>query len=336
MDVQARSRASAGGQKIMAGLFPDVWDDVQLVEKELFRLLRATNPLLVELGTHLLGGGGKRLRPALVLMAARPFEYRPASLLPVAASVELIHMATLVHDDVVDRADVRRGVATVNSRWDDRVSVLLGDYLFAAAFSTLAAAGDNRVVRVMADVVFRMSAGEIEQLTGAFDVDRSIGHYLAQIDKKTAYFIGECCRVGALTAGASDSAADTLRRFGYAIGMGFQIADDILDLAGTEEELGKLRGTDLRSGIYTLPVLYALRHADEDGELRALLTESPLDDRRVEQITARVQAAGGLDFAYQAAGRYVQEAKDCLAAIPDPVTRTRLAAVADFVAARRF
>lgn len=324
-----------GVHAVIAELFPEVRDDVLRVEAEMERLLMADNPLLEELANHLLAGGGKRLRPALVLISGLPFEYRWETLVPVAAAVELIHTATLVHDDVVDRASLRRGVDTVNSRWGDRASVLLGDYLFARGFSTLAAAGDSRVVRAMADVVFRMSGGELEQLTGAYDTSRTVRDYLRQIDKKTAYFIGECCRVGALVASGPEGAAEALRCFGYGIGMGFQIVDDILDLVGREAELGKRNGTDLRSGIYTLPVLYALQ-GPRGKELEAILAGRPLTDEQVAQAIELVRESGGVEHAYRVAQRYIDEAKAGLVHIPAGPARERLLAVADFVAARRF
>lgn len=326
-----------GVHAIIVKLFPEVCADVLRVEGELTRLLQADNPLLAELATHLLRGGGKRLRPALVLVSGLPFDYQPKMLVPVAAAVELIHMATLVHDDVVDGASLRRGVETVNARWDERAAVLLGDYLFATGFSTLAAAGDNRAVRIMADVIWRMSAGEIEQLTGAYDTARSVGDYLRQIDQKTAYFIAEACRLGALLAAAPADAVAAVRRFGYGIGMGFQIVDDILDLVGQEDELGKRQGTDLRSGIYTLPVLYALA-GPAGAELKEILQQrgQSLDDQLVAQAIDVIQGGGGVEQAYRLAQRYISEAKTSLANLPAGPARERLAATADFVSARRF
>lgn len=326
-----------GVHAIIAELFPEVRSDVELVEAELGRLLAADNPLLTELATHLLRGGGKRLRPALVMISGLPFSYRRDSLVPVAAAVELIHMATLIHDDVVDRASLRRGVDTVNSRWGDRASVLLGDYLFAQGFSTLAVSGDSRVVRAMADVVFRMSAGEIEQMTGAFNTEGTVSSYLQQIDKKTAYFIGECCRVGALVSSAPEATAEALRYYGYGVGMGFQIVDDILDLTGEEAELGKRRGTDLRSGVYTLPVLYVLQHSSQGRELRQILHRpQPLDDAAVAEAINLIRAGGGIEHAAQVAQRYIDEAKASLALLSPGPARERLLAVADFVGDRRF
>lgn len=320
----------------VADLFAEVRDDLRQVEEQLYALLEGEDPDLQELATHLLRGGGKRLRPALVLLSAKMFRYHPVRVIPVAAAVELIHMATLVHDDVVDGATLRRGVPTVNARWGSRTSVLLGDFLFARAFSTLAATGDNRVVQIMADVVLRMSQGELQQLGAAFDLGRSEEEYLDQIDKKTATFIGECCRLGALLGEAGEDQVEALRRFGYCIGMGFQIVDDILDLAGDERELGKPRGTDLRSGVLTLPVLHALRQEGRSGPIRRRLEAGPPGNGAVEEIARLVGLSGSFEYAYARARAYIDQARGWLARLPAGPIRDRLDAIAEFVGTRRF
>lgn len=320
---------------LVADLFGDIASDLAAVEATLHEQLRAENPLLEELGTHLLKGGGKRLRPALVLLSAQPFDYRPERLIPVAVAVELIHMATLIHDDIVDEADLRRGLPTVNARWGSSVSVLLGDYLFARAFSILAETGDNRLVRIMAEVVFRMSEGELEHTTGTFNVSRAKDAYLEHIDKKTATFIAECCRVGALLGAADEVAVEALGRYGQAIGIGFQIVDDILDFAGSARELGKPPGTDLLSGVITLPVLYALQHDKAGAELRELIEDRRFDRQGLERAVNIVRSSGALEYTYEVAMQYVSEAKDVLQILPDSRPRRRLLQIADFITRRR-
>lgn len=316
-------------------LFAEVREDLQQVEARLWGLLEGEDPHLHQLATHLLRGGGKRLRPALVLLSAKMFRYRPERVVPVAAAVELIHMATLVHDDVVDGAALRRGLPTVHARWGARTSVLLGDFLFARAFSLLAASGDNRLVRIMADVVLRMSQGELQQLGAAFDLGRSEEQYLDQIDKKTATFIGECCRLGALLGGAREEQVEALRQFGYCVGMGFQIVDDILDLTGDERELGKPRGTDLRSGVLTLPVLHALRQEGGAGPIRRRLAGGPPATAAVDEIARLVGSRGSFEYAYARARAYIDQARGWLARLPAGPIRDRLDAIAEFVGARR-
>ena len=331
---EGRSGAAGSGAAVL-DLFGEIGPDLARVEEELHAQLQSENDVLVELSTHLLRSGGKRLRPALVLLAARPFDYQPDRVVPVAAAVELLHMATLIHDDIVDGADLRRGVPTVNAKWGVGVSVLLGDYLFARAFSILAATGDNRVVRAMADVVFRMSEGELEHSFEAFDLDRAEARYLSHIDKKTATFIGECCRVGAMLGGAGEEWAEALRRYGWSIGMGFQIVDDILDFAGSARELGKPPGTDLQSGVITLPVLYALQSGAQGAELRSLIERRRFDKSALERAVAIVRSSGALENAYQVAMRYIEDAKRMLEALPAGDVRDRLMHIADFVARRR-
>lgn len=245
-------------------------------------------------------------------------------------------MATLVHDDIVDGSHMRRGMPTVNAKWGDDVSVLLGDYLFARAFSVLADTGDNRVVRIMADVVFRMSAGEIEQLMESFNLSRDEDAYLDQINKKTAYFIGECCRLGAMLGNAPEHEVNSLRQYGFAIGMGFQIVDDILDFTGTTEELGKPRGNDLHSGVLTLPVLYALENAGTADELTNLIRYRRFGDSDLSRIRQIVVESGGLDYAYAVAGRFIEEAKKAASMLPAGSVRDTLLEIADFIAHRRF
>ncbi|HEX6989549.1 MAG TPA: polyprenyl synthetase family protein [Bacillota bacterium] len=329
-NAAGRTRATA----VAVDLFADIRPGLERVERELHRRLHSDKRFLLELATHLVRGGGKRLRPALVLQSARAFDYCLDRVVPVAAAVEMIHMATLIHDDVIDGSDLRRGLPTVNAKWGSGVSVLLGDYLFARAFSILAETGDNTVVRIMADVVFQMSEGELEHSVDVFEAERGEAHYLEHIDKKTAVFIGECCRLGGLLGGADPRLADALYRYGRSLGMAFQIVDDILDFSGSAQELGKPPGTDLQSGVITLPVLYALR-SEEGAELRALLQGRFADGPSLEQAVALVRASGALEESYRVALSHVAEAKRVLAELPPGDARERLRQIAEFVASRR-
>lgn len=323
-DAQASVTSSVGE------VFAPIQAELVEVELAIQRALDAPNPRIVELATYLQRGGGKRLRPALVLLAARNFEYDRERLLPVAAAVELIHMATLVHDDVVDGATSRRGLPTVGERWGTATAVLTGDFLFARAFSLLAADRDTRVVRVMAEAVYEMSTGELEQQEQLFDPSDGEEGYYRRIFKKTAHFISQCCLLGGLMGGAGERQVEALRRYGYGIGMGFQLIDDILDLVGDPEELGKPRGTDLRSGVLTLPVLYALQR-DPQPWLLERLTAREMNGVLIDRLVAWVEDAGGIAYAREQARQFIAGALTALEELPGAPMQPYLRALARFI-----
>lgn len=316
-------------------LFAEIESDLPKVEEAIEKAVNSGHRLLYEVSTHLLKAGGKRLRPALVLLAAKFSRYQIERLLPVSAAVELIHMATLVHDDVVDSSALRRGMPTVNAKWNNSISVLIGDYLFAKAFSLLAGEGDPRVVGIMADVVYQMSMGEIQQLTGASDPDQTETDYFDRIIKKTGLFIAESCRVGGMVAGASEAEVQALFDFGHGIGLGFQIIDDILDFTSNVRQLGKPVCSDLRSGVITLPVILALRDSPRREELRRIVSSKTLTDADVSQVVKILQESGSLEEACRVAKGYIAGAKAQLNNLPDVPAKATLAAVADFVINRK-
>lgn len=331
----ARARA-AGGREQVAELFAPVAADLLQVESAIEAAIQTDDQLVAEVCTHLLRGGGKRIRPALALLSARVFTDNLEPVVPLAAAIEMIHMATLVHDDVVDNSSTRRGLPTVNARWNNGVSVLAGDYLFAKAFSMLAESGMPRIVQVMAEVVFAMSNGELQQLVGAGDPDQSVEEYLDRISKKTALFIAESCRVGALAVGAPEEAIESLYQFGLALGMGFQVIDDRLDFTATAWELGKPVGADVQGGVLTYPVLYALRHAPERAELLALLRRGPVSEDDLPFVMQQVEACGALDAAADLAANYIAEARQQLHALPAGPAIAALETVTGFVVERQF
>lgn len=318
----------------VASVFEPIRHDLEGVEATIRRALDGPNPRIVELATYLQKGGGKRLRPALLLLAARNFRYDRERLLPVAAAVELIHMATLVHDDIVDGATSRRGLPTVSVRWGTGTAVLTGDFLFARAFSMLAADGDTRVVQVMAEAVYEMSTGEIEQQEQLFDPSTGEEGYYRRIFKKTAHFISHCCLMGGLMGGATERQVEALRRYGYGIGMGFQVIDDILDLTGDPEVLGKPRGTDLRSGVLTLPVLYALEREPQPWLLERLEARS-FDDATIERVVQWVERTGGIAYARRQAEHFIAGALAALDELGGAPMQPYLRALARFILERK-
>jgi heptaprenyl diphosphate synthase len=286
---------------------PRLDEDLSRVEGELRRAVTAEDPFLTEVAGHLVQAGGKRLRPALVLATALtgvPDVTHEVVLGGV--SVELVHLGSLYHDDVMDEAEVRRGVQSVNARWGNLVAILAGDFLLARA-SEIAAGLGTEVAALLAATIGRLCEGQIGELQSAFNVERSEDSYLAAIAGKTATLMSTACRVGALTAGMPRADVDALTSLGRAFGMVFQIVDDILDLVGTDEELGKPSGHDMVEGVYTLPVIRALGTPDAGDELRTLLGV-PLGPPERDKARAIVRASGGVEAAAGVARRYADEA----------------------------
>lgn len=319
-------------------LFAAVESDLPKVEAAIEAAVETREGFVADVSTHLLRGGGKRIRPALVLLCAKAGEYRLNRLLPVAAAVELIHMATLVHDDVVDASATRRGLPTVNAKWNSGVSVLTGDYLFAKAFSLLAGVGAPRIVEIMADVVFAMSQGELQQMASASDPDQTVEDYFDRIRKKTGYFIAESCRVGAVVARLPADVVDAVYRFGLGVGTGFQIIDDILDFTANTWQLGKPAAADLRSGLITLPVIHALAASPpaERERLRGLLRQRPIPEEGIALALGAVHRSGALQEAGRMATEQIQRAKAELDRLPESAAKATLHQVADFVLRRKF
>ncbi|MBX5476182.1 MAG: polyprenyl synthetase family protein [Clostridia bacterium] len=319
-----------------ASLLQRVAEPLRAVEAEIEDILRSQDAFMFEVATHLLRSGGKRLRPALLLLSVEACGAQPAAFTRVGAALECVHMATLVHDDVVDHADLRRGVPTVHRKWGTRVGVLAGDYLFARAFATLAQVGDNRVVQLMAKVVYEMSAGEIEQQRRAFDLNQTTDDYFRRIYQKTGCFIAECCRLGGVLTGAGEEAEEALRQFGYGVGMGYQIVDDVLDFTSSTGTLGKPVASDLRSGVLTLPVLYALSRRDTGPRLREALANVPWGDAELDVVQECLEDCGALRYSYGVARRLTEEGRRALAALPPSPARDALDGLAQALIDRVF
>lgn len=317
-------------------LFAAIADDLRQVEAAIEQALKTSDSMLAEVSTHLLRAGGKRIRPALVLLASKFPRAEVNRVVPVAVAVELIHMATLVHDDVVDKATVRRGLPTVNAKWSNQVSVLTGDYLFARAFAILAQTGDTRVVQIMADVVFEMSRGELRQIASYFDTNQTESDYYERIAQKTGYLIAECCRLGGMVAGAEPDEVEALYQYGMGVGLSFQIADDLLDYHGSAEKVGKPVCGDLVTGILTLPVIHALQHSPDREELRGLIQTRTITDVEIARVKEILERTGSFTYARQKADDHLAAAVAQLERLPELSTGAGLRLLADFVINRQF
>lgn len=312
--------------------------DIQYIEKQLEMSVSIDHAVLKQASIHLLKAGGKRLRPAFVLMAGQFGDYQLERLRHVAVPLELIHMATLVHDDVIDDADTRRGQLTVKSKWDNRIAMYTGDYIFARALEVITVLPDPRIHQVMSKAMVQMCIGEMEQIRYFFHFDQTVREYLLRIRRKTALLIAISCQLGAMATDADEAIARKLYAFGYHVGMAFQIRDDILDLCGTEKQLGKPPGSDIRQGNITLPVIYALQ---EDGLRQTLLHE--LERIKLQEgqadtspLIGLVRNSDAIRRADQLAARYIDKAIAALRDLPDIQAKTDLVNVAHFVGNRSY
>lgn len=286
--------------------------------------------MVENIGHYIIDAGGKRLRPLLVLLSAKNCGYREDRHIPLAAIIEFIHTATLLHDDVVDTSSLRRGRATANARWGNAPSVLVGDFLYSRAFQMLVAIGNMDIMRIIADATNIISEGEVQQLINAGNPDISEADYYQVIRKKTAQLFEAATHTGAVLSGANDATASNLQQYGHHVGMAFQLVDDALDYQGSSEELGKNVGDDLAEGKPTLPLLYTLQNGTA-GE-QALVRQA-IEQGSAGQLTAIVAAigrCGALDYTMQRAKYHADCALDCLAALPGSPEKTAMADIARF------
>ncbi|RAU94723.1 polyprenyl synthetase family protein [Paenibacillus sp. YN15] len=312
--------------------------DLNQIEKELDRSVRSEHVQLSEASLHLLKAGGKRLRPVFVLLSGQFGRYDMDRLKNIAVSMELIHMASLVHDDVIDDADTRRGQPTVRAKWDNRVAMYTGDYIFARALEVITKLPDPRIHRSMSSALVEMSIGEMEQIRLFFHSGQRVRDYLLRIKRKTALLIAISCQLGALAAEAGDLISQRLWRYGYYVGMAFQIRDDVLDLSGTEEQIGKPPGSDIRQGNITLPVIYALREETSNVELLTEVERIQAADGQtdISRFLELILNSEGVRHAEALAERYIRKAIEALAPLPDGRHKEDLIRIAHFVGNRSY
>ncbi|MQY13393.1 Heptaprenyl diphosphate synthase component 2 [Streptomyces sp. RB5] len=308
------------------------------VEEGLLEATKSDVPFITEAAQHLVRAGGKRFRPLLVMLAAQFGDPHAPGVVPSAVVVELTHLATLYHDDVMDEAAIRRGVPSANTRWDNSVAVLTGDFLFSRASNILADLGPE-AVRIQAQAFERLVTGQILETAGPSEGRDPIDHYMEVLSGKTGSLIAVAGRFGALMSGASDSTVDVLTQYGERIGMAFQLADDVLDIASESRESGKTPGTDLREGIQTLPVLHLRAAAEraglrEDLELCALLDGDLTDDARLGEALERLRVHPALAQAKRDTIRYAEEARTMLSALPRCAARAALEGLCEAVVVR--
>ena len=298
--------------------------------------LRGADDVMTESLLHLFMAGGKRFRPLFTVLSAQVGPEPDAFEVTIAGAViEMVHLATLYHDDVMDEAEVRRGAPSANLRWGNNVAILAGDYLFATASRLVSRLGPE-AVRIIADTFAQLVTGQMRETRGIPDGADSIEQYLKVVHEKTGCLIGAAGRFGAMFSGADGDQIERLSRLGGLIGTAFQIADDIIDIDSDSDESGKLPGTDVREGVRTLPMLYALAEAGPDGaRLRELLAGPVEDDEAVAEALTLLRASPGMAKAKDVLAQYAARARHELDQLPDVAGRRALAALVDYTINRQ-
>lgn len=309
---------------------------MELVEQSLYQHVNTSEQVLSEASTHLIKAGGKRIRPGFALLVARMYRDDIGYAIPLATALELVHMATLVHDDVIDNSEVRRGTGTVKRLWGNRVAIYAGNFVFARALDLIASYNRQDILEVVADASMKICQGEIEQMLSCFNVNLGLKNYLRRIERKTALLISLSCQVGAMLSTSNPKEIEALRRYGYDLGLAFQITDDILDFVADEATLGKPTGSDIRQGVITLPALYALHHDARRDELAQLLSSPQACQDNTQYIIDIVCESDGIEYAYSVSQHYAHRSKRHLAILPDTPVKENLLELADFILTRDY
>lgn len=330
------------------GVFDALGPPLEQVERAMLESLASESELLAAMGEHVLGSGGKRMRPALVLLAAELCGYVGPRRIQIAAAVELLHTATLLHDDVVDLSSVRRGRPSANAVWGNRSAILAGDFLYARSSSMIVEDGNLEILWIFSDTIRQMSEGELLQLARSFDPSVTEGHYYRVIDRKSASLLAAACEAGAILGGVTRAERRRLAEFGREFGVAFQLRDDALDYEAREAELGKRPYADLREGKVTLPLLLTLKrctHAERDeiadllkrtalesaGALRGEEAAEPVD---LEPVLERIRRYRGIEDTLRRAEEHVEKAAAAIDPFPDGAAKDSLLAAARYAVDR--
>lgn len=317
-------------------LFNYISEELDQVEEQLLNNIQSDLSVLEKASAHLVKAGGKRLRPAFALLSARLFSTSVQDVIPLATALELIHMATLVHDDVIDNSSLRRGQETVKSGWGNRMSIYAGNFVFAKSLLLVDSYHRSDIVDVLADASMRICEGEIQQMVSCYDTQQGLKDYLRRIERKTALLIAVSCQLGAMAMNAAPREITALKRYGYYLGMAFQVTDDILDFTASEEVLGKPVGSDIRQGVITLPSIYAIKFDQRGRELKTLLSSPESCRQRAEEIIDMIVQSDGIAYAYQVTNKYADLAIRQLQLLPDVPVRKALADLACFISGRDY
>lgn len=314
-------------------IYKELKNDLHYIEDELHRTVDTPHPLMKQTSAHLLHAGGKRIRPMFVLLGGKNGDYDLEKLKSVAVALELIHMATLVHDDVIDHADTRRGKLTVKAKWDNQIAMVTGDYIFAQALGYITHLENPRIHQVLSKSIVDMCLGEIEQIKDQYQWNQSLKTYLLRIKRKTALLMAISCQLGGLVCGSSEEVSRALYRYGYYVGMAFQITDDILDFTGTEKQLGKPAGSDLLQGNITLPVLASFKNT---VIREMIINEFDQRDPNMSRIIELVKNSGGISCAKEIAQKYLHKARESVKHLSSANSQETFMGITHFIEQRNF
>ncbi|MDN7241111.1 heptaprenyl diphosphate synthase component II [Planococcus sp. N028] len=316
-------------------LYSDLKPELEMIEKELEQAVDSNSHLLNDASLHLLQAGGKRIRPVFVLLAGKFGNYNIDVMKQVAVPLELIHMASLVHDDVIDDSEMRRGQPTVKAQWNNSVAMYTGDFILARALEYITEVEIPSVHDILSKTMIEVCRGEIIQIEDKYKLDQNVRDYLRRIKRKTALLISSSCELGALVSGTDEKTAAHLRRFGYFIGMSFQIIDDILDFTSTDEELGKPAGSDFIQGNITLPVLFARKDEEIYRLLKESLYKELTDDERLH-IVKMIRNSPAIKESKAISERYLNKAIKELSYLPKGTANKTMRNIALFIGKRKF
>ena len=310
--------------------------DLAVVETYLEKEHASYVELIPEISRHIIMSGGKRIRPLLLMISSDLFGYEGDVHYPLAAVLEFIHTASLLHDDVIDHANIRRGKAAANRLWGNAASVLVGDYLYAKAFKLLTESSNMAAQKLVSTATTTMVEGETIQLVKSGDVTITEEEYFSIIEKKTAILMATACALGAVVAEAPSQSVDLMTEFGMKLGVAFQLTDDTLDYVGVEDEFGKTIGMDIREGKMTLPLIWSLRHCEssERDRIGAIVASKAAQDEEVLEIVRFIKKYNGINYALESAARLVDGAKQCIESMPESFARQSLKILADHILKR--
>ena len=311
-------------------------NDIRLVEEQFRKDLDSRVPLIRKVGEYVLASGGKRIRPMILLLSARIADYKGESHIGLASVVEFIHTATLLHDDVVDSAVLRRGQDSANAIWGNEASVLVGDFLFAKSFSIMVREGDLNILQTLSDATTQMAEGEVLQLVSTSDIDLSEEHYIEVVRNKTAILLAAASRCGALLGGCSQEKEEALAAFGMDLGIAFQFMDDALDYVAEQDEFGKESGHDLLEGKVTLPLIRTLSlcSMNEKRKVSEIIEKELLPREDLEYVIRLIHAYDGIGYTRQRAQALVDSAKDKLSLFADCEVKEAMLRLADYIVSR--
>jgi len=314
----------------------DIYDDIKKVDNFISESLRSNQRVLNDAVNDLLSAGGKRIRPAMVLLSGRFGKYNEEKLLPLAASIEIMHMATLVHDDIIDQSELRRGRPTTRSRWGNETAVFTGDFLFTKSFELITQDVSQKNMYYLSRSIKAICEGEVDQFESRYGNNFSIIRYLKRIGRKTALLFAMSCQAGAAETHCKDDVARQLRKFGYNFGMAFQITDDLLDFSGNQAEVGKPLCCDFLEGVYTLPVIYTMMNDEYKDKLAPYIGRKDLTEDEVKEVGRLVKESGGLEKSKKMAMRYLERCQENLDKLPDIPARAAMHELVEELIERKY